>query len=157
MTTTSDPWFVTERSEALARVWLTNRPDVRVRSERRLDDRLLLYVEIGTGDPLSAQHFVVQVKGTLSVDPTVWMENVKQLFPGPGTPVYLPACMFVVNVRENTAWYAWVAEPQAGENSRTLHIPSPPAFHPLDAAAIDGIVDRVKAYYQALSKQLVPA
>jgi hypothetical protein len=66
MTTTSDPWFVTERSEALARVWLTNRPDVRVRSERRLDDRLLLYVEIGTGDPLSAQHFVVQVKGTLS-------------------------------------------------------------------------------------------
>lgn len=157
MATTPDPWFVTERSEALARVWLTNRPDVHVRSQRRLDDRLLLYVEIGIGDPLSAQHFVVQVKGTLSADPTVWMEHVKQLFPGPGSQVYLPACVFVVNVRETTAWYAWVAEPQVGENSRTLHIPSPPAFHPLDAAAVDEIVDRVKAYYQALPRHLQPA
>jgi len=157
MATTPDPWFVTERSEALTRVWLTNRPDVHVRGERRLEDRLLLYVEIGSGDPLSAQQFVVQVKGALSADPNEWLRMVEPWFGHPDQPIWLPMCVIVVNVRENKAFYSWLAEPHVEGDTPVLRSTLSPTFHPLDAAAIDEIVDQVKAWYQALPRQLLPA
>src|SRR6478752_4096501 len=98
MSTTRQPWFVEERSEALAGVLLTSRKDVRVRDERKHDRGLDFLVEIDTGEPLSTQLFVVQVKGTTSSDPNDWMQNIEQLFRGSGSPIYLPVCVFVVNV-----------------------------------------------------------
>ena len=120
MSTTREPWFVEERSEALAGVLLTSRKDVRVRDERKHESGLDFLVEIETGDPLSTQLFVVQVKGATSSDPDDWMQDVKPLFRGPGSPIYLPVCVFVVNVRENKAFYAWVAEPQVEAKGATL-------------------------------------
>jgi hypothetical protein len=157
MSSTGEPWFVAERSEALAGVLLTSRKDVRVRDERRHDRGLEFLVEIDTGDPLSMQLFVVQVKGATSSDPNDWMQNVKQLFRGPGSPIYLPVCVFVVNVRENKAFYAWVAEPQVEAKGATLRFHETGTFHPLDATAVSDIIDRVKAWYQVLPNQLMPA
>jgi hypothetical protein len=106
MSSTNEPWFLAERSEALAGVLLTSRADVRVRDERKRDSGLDFLVEIDSGDPLSTQLFVVQVKGATSSDPNDWMEDVKPLFRGRGRPISLPVCVFVVNVRENQAFYA---------------------------------------------------
>jgi hypothetical protein len=157
MSSTHDPWFVAERSEALAGVLLTSREDVRVRDERKHDSGLDFLVEIDTGDPLSTQLFVVEVKGATSSDPNDWMQNVKQLFSRQGSPIYLPVCVFVVNVRENEAFYAWVAEPQVEAKGATLRFHDTGAFHPLDRAAISDIIDRVKAWYHVLPNQLMPA
>jgi hypothetical protein len=49
---------------------------------------------------------VVQVKGATSSDPNDWTQEVKPLFRGLGGPIYLPVSVFVVNVRENQAFYA---------------------------------------------------
>jgi hypothetical protein len=87
----------------------------------------------------------------------VWMENVKQLFRGPGSPIYLPACVFVVDVRENNAFYAWVAEPHAEGQGATLRFHETGIFHPLDTAAVNEIADRVRAWYQALPRRLQSA
>jgi hypothetical protein len=157
MSSTNEPWFVAERSEALAGVLLTSRGDVRVRDERKRDRGLDFLVEIDTGDPLSTQLFVVEVKGATSSDPDDWMEDVKPLFPGRGSPISLPVCVFVVNVRENKAFYAWVAEPQIEAKGATLRFHETGTFHPLDPAAVSDIIDRVKTWYQALPKQLMPA
>ena len=157
MTSTNEPWFVAERSEALAGVLLTSRQDVRVRVERKHESGLDFLVEIDTSDPLSTQLFVVQVKGTTSSDPNDWMQNVKQLFRGPGSPIYLPVCVFVVNVRDNQAFYAWVAEPQVEAKGATLRFHESGTFHPLDSAAVSDIIDRVKAWYHVLPNQLMPA
>jgi hypothetical protein len=157
MSSTNEPWFVAERSEALAGVLLTSRKDVRVRDERRHDRGLDFLVEIDTGDPLSTQVFVVQVEGATSSDPNDWMQNVKQLFRGTGSPIYLPVCVFVVNVRENEAFYAWVAEPQVEAKGATLRFHETGSFHPLDATAVSDIIDRVKGWYQVLPNQLMPA
>ena len=46
MSSTNEPWFVAERSEALAGVLLTSRKDVRVRDERRHDRGLEFLVEL---------------------------------------------------------------------------------------------------------------
>ncbi|SIO58309.1 protein of unknown function [Singulisphaera sp. GP187] len=157
MPTTSEPWFVAERSEALAGLLLTSRKDVRIRQERKLDTGLDFIVEIATDDPLSIQQFVVQVKGTTSSNPSDWMQDVKQLFRGPGSPVYLPVCAFVVNVRDNKAVYAWVAEPLVEANGVKLQFHEQGDFQPLDTAAVGEIIDRVKAWYEALPRQLTPS
>ena len=157
MSSTNEHWFVAERSEALAGVLLTSRKDVRVRDERKRDSGLDFLVEIDTGDPLSTQLFVVQVKGTTSSDPNGWMQDVKPLFRGPGSPIYLPVCVFVVNVRENKAFYAWVAEPQLEAKGAKLRSHESGTFHPLDSAAVSDIIDRVKAWYHVLPNQLMPA
>src|SRR3954471_1089406 len=136
MSSTDEPWFVAERSEALAGVLLTSRKDVRVRDERKHDGGLDFLVEIDTGDPLSTQQFVVQVKGTTSSDPNDWMQDVKQLFRGPGSPVYLPVCVFVVNVRDNKAVYAWVAEPLVVPDGAKLQFHEQGDFQPLDSTAV---------------------
>jgi Domain of unknown function (DUF4365) len=157
MSSTNEPWFVAERSEALAGVLLTSRKDVSIRHERKQDGGLDFLVEIDTDDPLSTQLFVVQVKGTTSSDPNDWMQNVKQLFRGRGSPIYLPVCVFVVNVRENQAFYAWVAEPQVEAKGATLRFHETGSFQPLDPAAVADIIDRVKAWYHVLPSQLLPA
>jgi Domain of unknown function (DUF4365) len=157
MTNTNEPWFVAERSEALAGVLLTSRGDVRVRDERKRDRGLDFLVEIDTDEPLSTQLFVVQVKGTTSSDPNDWMPDVRPLFRGRGSPISLPVCVFVVNVRENKAFYAWVAEPQVEAKGATLRFHESGTFHPLDPAAVSDIIDRVKTWYQALPNQLMPA
>jgi hypothetical protein len=157
MSGTSDAWFVEVRSEALAGAMLTSREDVRVRDEHQHDGTLDFLVEVSTGDPLSAKLFVVQVKGTTSSDPADWMQNVKQLFRGRGSPVYMPVCVFVVNVRKNEAFYAWMAEPQVEAKGATLRFHENGEFRPLDTAAVSDIVDQVKAWYDVLPNQLMPA
>jgi hypothetical protein len=81
------------------------------------------------------------------------MQDVKQLFHARVSPVNFPVCVFVVNVRENKAFYAWMAEPQDAR----LRFHQTGTFHPLDPAAVSDIIDRVKAWYQVLPNQLIPA
>jgi hypothetical protein len=157
MATTNEPWFVAERSEALAGLLLTSREDVRVLNERRHEQGTDFLVEVGTGHPPSAPLFVVQVKGTMSSNPEDGMRDVEQRFRGSGDPPYLPACVFVVNVRDNKGFYAWVAEPSVETKGAALQFHETGTFHPLDRAAVDGIIARVNAWYQALHKQLTPA
>jgi hypothetical protein len=131
--------------------------DVRVQDERKRESGLDFLVEIDTGDPQSTQLFMAQVKGSTSSDPNAWIQAVEPLFRGGGRPISLPVCVCVVNVRENQAFYAWVAEPQLEAKGATLRFPETGAFRPLDPAAVSDIVDRVKAWYQALSNQPMPA
>jgi hypothetical protein len=157
MSNTKEPWFVVERSEALAGLLLTSRDDVRVEKERKLDDGVDFMVGINTGEQLSTRLFVVLVKGTTSSNPNDWMQNVKQLFKGGGIPVFLPACVFVVNVRDNKSQYAWVAEPVVEDKGAKLLFHEDGRFQGLDTSAVTEIVERVKAWYDALPKEVMPA
>ena len=91
MSSTNEPWFMTERSEALAGVLLTSREDVRVLFERKRDSLLDLLVKIDTGDPLSTQLLVVQVKASQSSDPNDWMPDLEPIFHmrAPDFPAYV--------------------------------------------------------------------
>lgn len=146
-------WFVRERSEALASLLLTARDDVIVRSERERDCGADLIVELKEENrPLSTKLFVVQIKGTVS-DKKQWMENVTPLFKA--GPYYLPTCLFVVDVRDNKAEYAWLAEPQVEEQSAKLMFSEQGDFHPLDHQAVGQIIDRVQKWYDALPRPAV--
>src|SRR4051794_37670266 len=120
MSNTKEPWFVIDRSEALAGLLLTSQEDVNVQKEYRRDDGVDFLVGINSGECLSGMLFVVQVKGTTSSNRDDWMPNVKHLFTGNGKRTYLPACVFVVNVRDNSSLFAWVAEPTVDPTGATL-------------------------------------
>ncbi len=62
--------------------------------------------------------------------------------------------MFLVNVRDNKTQYAWIAEPIAEPNRATLKFSRAPTFYELNDAALMEVVHRVKAYYDAMPKQL---
>jgi hypothetical protein len=149
-------WFIRERGEALAALLLTSRDDVHVRRQKERTDGVDLLVEVDRGEPLSRGLFVVQVKGTLSADQREWMKSVKQLFQVNPKGVYLPTCVFVVNVRDNRAQYAWVAEPLIQDQGAKLQLLPPGDFHELNPSAVDEIINRVKAWYEVLPKQLAP-
>lgn len=157
MSNTTEPWFVEERSLALAGLLLSSRNDVHIRVEHMQDSGLDFLVQIDADDPLSTQLFGVQVKGTMTSKQSDWLPNVKQLFRGSGSPIYMPVCVFVVNIRDNTAFYAWIAEPQVEAKGATLRLHEAGDFQPLDPAAVSDIVDRVKTWYAVLPKQLMPA
>jgi hypothetical protein len=150
-----DPWFVIERSEALAALLLTNQKDVEVVFQRKKDDGADLVVGFDSRTSPPTRLFVVQVKGTVSANQTDWMQDIKQLFRAGGGQLCLPTCVFVVNVRDNKALYAWIAEPIAEPNRATLKFHQSPTFHELNDAAVTEIVRQVKAYYDVMPKQLL--
>jgi hypothetical protein len=152
-----EPWFVTDRSEALAGLLLTSRDDLRVRSEDKRDDGIDFLVEINRGEPLSTRLFVVQVKGSAPADPNDWPRTATQLFRPGGGNHFLPVCLFAINVRDNRAAYAWLAEPLVQEKGAKLQFHSSGEFHDLDTSAVNEIVDRVNAWYDALPTQLQSA
>src|SRR5258707_5702814 len=103
MSSEKAPWFVVERSEALAGLLLTSRKDVEVRSENKKDDGVDFLLAVNEGEPLPTRLFVVQVKGTTSSDSGEWMKGVRELFRPGSSPIYLPGWAFVVNVLDKRA------------------------------------------------------
>lgn len=146
-------WFISERSDALASLMLTSNPDLSIRRENEQDDGVDLVVGLKDGERVSTKLFVVQVKGTMSSDAREWTEHVKQLYTS--EKFYLPTCVFIVNVRDNKAAYAWVAEPKVTGDSAGLTFFEHPDFHLLDRGAVDGIVSRVREWYDAMPHSLI--
>jgi hypothetical protein len=137
-------WFLAERSEALASLMLTSRPDVSVERETQHGDGVDLVVSVSESSAPATKFFVVQVRGTLSSDPKQWTGKVKPLFKQ--GKLYSPACVFVVNVRSNEVAYAWLAEPRVEGNSASLSFFEEPVFHSLDEAILNKIVDGVREW-----------
>jgi hypothetical protein len=157
MTNSTEPWFVAERGEALAGLILTSREDLCVRVERKHEIGPDFLVEIKTNDPLSTQLFIVEVKGTTSSSPQDWITQVRPLFRAPDSKIFMPVCVFLMNVVDKQGHYAWVAEPRVEKKGPILQFHESPDFHKLDASAVSAIIDQVKAWYQILQKQLQPA
>jgi len=155
MASEKDAWFLVDRSEALAGLLLTSRNDLEVHNEKKKDTGVDFLVSVKEGDAPSTQYFVVQVKGTTSSDKSDWLKGVKEIFES-SSMFYLPACVFVVNVKDNNAVYSWVAEPTIVDQGVKLQFQSPGEFHDLDAAAVDDIVGRVKSWYAAMPREVVP-
>jgi hypothetical protein len=157
MTTEKLPWFVLERSELLAKLLLTDRPDVRILSRQDRDDGVDFVVGISGRGGLATPMFVARVRGTTTSDPQECVRATAALLPDNVPLAAWPTCLFVIDVRDNRAFYAWLAEPTVETGRPRLASVPTPAFQPLDAAALDHIIDRVSAWHTALRQMLQPA
>lgn len=151
------PWFVRDRSEAMARLYLTARGGVQVGVLRHVTDGADLVVEPRTGDGLSTRALVVQVRGTQSTDPADWADDLSRLLRDEGNPGFLPVCAFVIEVRHDRGVWAWITEPVVRSDGPILYDHQHARPLPLDNAAAAGVVDQVAAWYAARAQQLQPA
>jgi hypothetical protein len=66
----------------------------------------------------------------------------------------IPVCIFFFNMTGNRGFYAWLYEPMVIDGVPKLRHRSPLVCGDLNEEALGEIVDRVNAYYNALSKAL---
>jgi hypothetical protein len=154
MATQQEPWFVAARSEALAGLLLTSRDDVRVLREDKTEDGVDFMVGLSSNGKPSTRHFMVQVRGTADRDTMKWVESIRNAYQAHVGEFFLPTCLFLMSIRENRAYYCWIAEPQTEGNSAKLLFHHSFDLHDLDKEAVDRIVQQVKAWYDVLPAQL---
>lgn len=151
------PWFVTERSEIMTKLLVTERPDLHVLNRREREDGADFVIGLGGTTGLDTRMFVVQVRGTTTSDPGECRRAVDHLIPGDPEAIFGPTCVFVIDVRDNRFFFAWVAAPSVEADRPVLRFPDTPTFFPLDRTALDQIVDRVTTWHAALARALQPA
>lgn len=158
-------WYIAERAEALATVFLTRRGDLEVIPSGRYgrDASYDLLVRIATAHTATDTTFGVEVKGVRSVKrrgKNAFLVNyTRRELRDTG----LPICLFLFAVDDEQGYYRWLFEPVISSHDKAeLHIGmtithDDPAQHerivardefaPLTDHAIDTIVEQVKHWY----------
>jgi hypothetical protein len=149
------PWFVRDRATALASLLLTSRKDVDVRQLTDDESGVDLLAEVLKGGAKAGRFFGVQVAGRLdlpdgpTVDPDPRSPRPKRV-----AEFTMPLCAFLFDVRSNQGFYRWVVEPIIEHGDPKLERLTDKKWNKLDEAAVDGMVDHVSAWYDALADRL---
>jgi hypothetical protein len=154
----SDIWYIDERAEQLAIVYLTRHADLTV-LPARADDRAIDYlVRIRHIDPHIKRLFGVQVIGVLtrdSIETNVHGDPALKDAIHRGAAALeepLPVCELLFVMETDEGFYRWVDEPTVTPTGQaTLQHHTGAAYHPLDSAALDSIVTTVNRWYDSLS------
>jgi hypothetical protein len=166
----AEPWFVAERAEALAVVYLTRRDDVEVIpvSPAASHPGYDLLIQLRQGDPATRPSFGIIVKGTRSqrhsnrgTRPASFPIAYKA---GELAPNTIPVCLFVFTVDDELGYYRWLQQPRITNEQATLrnNLPSADqrsdqpdriilntAVAPLDNQAIEQMIAQVAQWYEA--------
>jgi hypothetical protein len=151
--TKEDPWFFEERAIAFASLLLTKRRDVLVRPHAGTDRGVDLLVEIPTaGNSAQRRFFGVQMVEYLDLpDVRDVDERVAPAFSGDHCEVRFPLCIFAIGVRKPEGIYRWVVEPAVEDGKALLRRDAETNWHTLDEPGAARLIDRVNAWYDALS------
>ena len=144
--------FINERVRALAIVYLTRRDDLIV-AEETSDNGVNLWVTLNPEHKEGHRKFAVALRGSWE---SVAADQANQaLRPSMQDmsrfgPFALPVVVFFFTMRNNEAWYTWASEPVVSATG-DFEILQHAAAHcqPLDAAAIDEIIETVDHWYDA--------
>ena len=144
--------LIGERVRALATVLLTRRGDVSIR-EVAEDLGLALIGTVHQQEKSGLRQFGVALRG-------VWkavtaehanavlrpsMRNMLRLGPFP-----YPVVLFFYTMEDGEGWYSWTTEPHlTSDGGFELRANEEASCHPLDDEAVDGIISRVDAWYDA--------
>lgn len=152
----TQPWYIGERAEALARVYLTRRLDLLVKHEDA-DYGVDYLVEITKNNRPTKRIFGVQVKARIApitegaqddresfhFVSEKWMEEIP-----------FPLCLFVFTMENDEGFYRWVVEPIVTDAGPKLRLNAGKELSRLDSAALDRIVAQVDQWYDVLLKAL---
>lgn len=152
MTEHSQEWFIEERTRALALIHLTRRDDLAVANAGPgLGMQLIVSIAKHKGEP-SLRQFGVSLHGarpgTSEDDLDRTLRPAIRSLRSKGEYPY-PACLFHFSMDDDQGYYTWVAEPAVVEGGPRLLMHDAPHCHKLDRAALDDVVTRVDAWYDA--------
>lgn len=144
--------LIDERARALATILLTRRENMTVR-EVDEDLGLDLIATIHHDDRPGLRQFGVQLKGALAslaadranaaLGPILRRMQARGPFP-------FPVALFFYTMKNGEAWYTWASEPVvSGEGGFELRSQEEASCLPLDDDAVDEIISRIDAWYDA--------
>jgi hypothetical protein len=149
--------FVAERSRALAVIILTRRGDLTV-AETKQDTGLDFHVSIEREDKPMRLTFGVLLRGVTS---SVTAEQANALlvptlghFRGMRKFTY-PVCLFFFTMREEQAFFSWLAEPVVTAGAPKLVHRDRAACVPLTDELLGRVVEQVVAWYDAVEAVLI--
>jgi hypothetical protein len=144
-----------ERARALAIILLTNREDLRIIEPKAGDPVIHFLVEIDKSPRAALRTFGVvwdaQIPPSTDVQANRALKPILERLAGVIEYTF-PVCLFYFTMQDDRARYTWVAEPVVGADDRPdLVIRRDARCSPLDPEAINAIVVRVEAWYDARS------
>jgi hypothetical protein len=148
-------WFLDERARALAVMHLTRRDDLKVAGPGTASDLGLAFLVriVKEASRPSLRQFGVALDASISA--ATEAEVNERLRPVVARYRHLgdcpyPICLFHFTMADNAGYYTWIAEPiVAPPGKPQLHTRQQPDCKKLDRKALDTIVDRVDAWYDA--------
>jgi len=152
--------LIDKRAHALALVLLTRRPQLVVEEETRDRDFGFDYiVRFRTPHKEGLREFAIQLKGVRGALTKEQADKAArpalQQFKRHG-PCLRPVCLFLFTMANDAAWHTWAAEPQLSPNGRALlRLHDQPDCRPLDDSALDTVLQRVHAWYDAVFPSVI--
>ncbi len=149
--------FLTDRSRALATIILTRRDDLTI-VETKKDTGLDLHVSIEREDKPMRLTFGVLLRGLAS---TVTTEHANRIlgptmgqFEGMRKFTY-PVCLFFFTMREDQAFFSWLAEPVVSAGSPKLVHHHEADCVELTDELLGQVIEQVVAWYDVVEAVLI--
>jgi len=152
-------WYIDERAEQLAIVYLTRRNDLAVIHPPGDATGLDYLVQIQAEDRHTTRQFGVTVDGVLTHTlsesrPNDTITDFNSVVTGDILP-NIPVCALLFVMKSDTGYYRWIREPIVTDSGEAILLPRPDShFSRLDTAALDTIVAQVNTWYAARSVQM---
>jgi hypothetical protein len=149
--------YLSGRSRALATVILTRRDDLTIVATRK-ETGLDLHVSIEREDKPMRLIFGVLLRGLAS---TVTAEQANRIL-GPTLAQFrgmrkftYPVCLFLFTMREDQAFFSWLAEPVISEGAPKLVHRDEAHCVELTDQLLDRVIEQVVAWYDVVESVLI--
>jgi hypothetical protein len=149
---TKEAWYIGQRSEALAIMYLTRRDDLIV-SRQNQEQGLDFLVTLLKDGAYSGRLFGVQIKATVSTPKLVQRDNIIDIKLNldslqPLAELPFPVCLFFFTLENDQGYYKWIIEPvsEGHKNSKLLFNKSN-EFKKLTDEEIGNIILKVNSWY----------
>jgi hypothetical protein len=149
----TEAWYVSQRAEALAMMYLTRRDDLVV-SHPSVDYGIDLVVQLLENGAVSGRMFGVELKAAdSSEDIQRRLRSALRGVVARQAAVFkdlpFPVCLFFFAVDRDVGYYAWVVEPVAEAGALRVAASQAHEFRELNDESINEIVTEVREWYAA--------
>jgi hypothetical protein len=152
---TKEAWYIGQRSEALAIMYLTRRDDLIVSRQKEEDRGLDFLVTLLKDGAYSGRLFGVQVKATVSTPKLVQRDNIIEIKSALKplqslAELPFPVCLFFFTLENDQGYYKWILEPVIeGQSNSKLFFNKSNEFKKLDDEEISSIISVVNSWYDS--------
>jgi hypothetical protein len=157
VTNDSQERFLAERARALATIILTRRGDLAI-AETKRDTGLDFHVSIDREDKAMRLTFGVLLRGVSS---SVSVDDANRIL-GPTVGQFqgmrkftYPVCLLFFTMREDQAFFSWLAEPLVSDGVPKLVHHSEAKCRELTNEVLDHVVEQIVDWYDAVDAVLI--
>jgi hypothetical protein len=152
---TKEAWYIGQRSEALAIMYLTRRDDLIISRQKEKDRGLDFLVTLLKDGGYSGRLFGVQVKATVSTPKLVQRDDIIEIKSALKplqslAELPFPVCLFFFTLENDQGYYKWILDPVLeGQSNSKLFFNKSNEFKKLNDDAIGNIISIVNRWYDS--------